>query len=71
MIADAYNEGRHVDKNIRQIVSETLLDHLRDTNRNIQDAGHHRIRFVARKCNFTFLILEGILTEVVCYLYSL
>lgn len=49
IIADAYNKGRHVDKDVRQVVSETLLDHLRDTNWNIQDAGHYRIRFVSRK----------------------
>lgn len=53
MIADAHNKGRHVDKDVRQALPEALLDHLRDPDRNIQDAGHHGGRLLACKHDFS------------------
>jgi len=68
IIADAHNEGWYVDKNVRQIVSEALLDHLRNPDRDIQNARHHRVRFLACEYDTSAFPRSGKnLADVVCY----
>jgi hypothetical protein len=39
-VADEDHQGRYVDKDVRQVVPEVVLDDVRDSYRYIQDAGH-------------------------------
>lgn len=38
--ADENHQGRHVDPDVRTPVPEAVLDHVRDSDRHLSDAGH-------------------------------